>query len=213
MDEEKVYCSMYSRNAELYHHGIKGQKWGVRNGPPYPLGSGKGSSRSAKEKIESRDEKLRRINEFLNKKEKFYFYDYYNTDSFKKNKKEIESIHTKEEKIKINKLESEISKLEKDLDKLDYKIELLDEKFGYPDDNKEIENLRKEYNELEKTITNKMNELINAQGKKYLDLLTKNGNEHREYIFLKMENDLEVKNARKELDEAINAFKDSKNVK
>lgn len=25
---------------ELYHHGIKGQKWGVRNGPPYPLDSG-----------------------------------------------------------------------------------------------------------------------------------------------------------------------------
>lgn len=22
---------------ELYHHGIIGQKWGVRNGPPYPL--------------------------------------------------------------------------------------------------------------------------------------------------------------------------------
>ena len=22
---------------ELYHHGIKGQKWGVRKGPPYPL--------------------------------------------------------------------------------------------------------------------------------------------------------------------------------
>lgn len=22
---------------ELYHHGIKGQKWGTRNGPPYPL--------------------------------------------------------------------------------------------------------------------------------------------------------------------------------
>lgn len=22
---------------ELYHHGIKGQKWGVQNGPPYPL--------------------------------------------------------------------------------------------------------------------------------------------------------------------------------
>lgn len=39
MHEEKVYCSMYSRNAELYHHGIKGQKWGVQNGPPYPLGS------------------------------------------------------------------------------------------------------------------------------------------------------------------------------
>jgi len=24
---------------ELKHHGIKGQKWGVRNGPPYPLTS------------------------------------------------------------------------------------------------------------------------------------------------------------------------------
>ena len=22
---------------ELYHHGIKGQRWGVRNGPPYPI--------------------------------------------------------------------------------------------------------------------------------------------------------------------------------
>lgn len=22
---------------ELYHHGIKGQHWGVKNGPPYPL--------------------------------------------------------------------------------------------------------------------------------------------------------------------------------
>lgn len=27
---------MYYRN-ELYHHGIKNQRWGVRNGPPYPL--------------------------------------------------------------------------------------------------------------------------------------------------------------------------------
>ena len=26
---------------ELRHHGIEGQKWGVRNGPPYPLGSKK----------------------------------------------------------------------------------------------------------------------------------------------------------------------------
>lgn len=25
------------QNNELYHHGVKGQKWGVRKGPPYPL--------------------------------------------------------------------------------------------------------------------------------------------------------------------------------
>ena len=24
----------------LVHHGILGQKWGVKNGPPYPLGGG-----------------------------------------------------------------------------------------------------------------------------------------------------------------------------
>ena len=34
--------------SELYHHGIKGQKWGVRNGPPYPLGSDQKSSSEKK---------------------------------------------------------------------------------------------------------------------------------------------------------------------
>lgn len=38
----------------LVHHGIKGQSWGVRNGPPYPLGS---AAKSAKEKKADRSEK------------------------------------------------------------------------------------------------------------------------------------------------------------
>lgn len=38
---------------ELVHHGIKGQQWGVRNGPPYPLDEKKSAAikkSSSKEK-------------------------------------------------------------------------------------------------------------------------------------------------------------------
>ena len=32
----------------LIHHGIEGQKWGQRNGPPYPLDGSKKSSAERK---------------------------------------------------------------------------------------------------------------------------------------------------------------------
>ena len=38
----------------LVHHGIRGQKWGVKNGPPYPLGA---SDKSASEKRAENDGK------------------------------------------------------------------------------------------------------------------------------------------------------------
>lgn len=41
------YVSRYNQSI-LYHHGILGQKWGQRNGPPYPLGSGAHSTREKK---------------------------------------------------------------------------------------------------------------------------------------------------------------------
>lgn len=34
----KIWVEGYlQRCSELKHHGVKGQKWGVKNGPPYPL--------------------------------------------------------------------------------------------------------------------------------------------------------------------------------
>ena len=33
----RMWVEKYLYSSELFHHGVKGQKWGVRNGPPYPL--------------------------------------------------------------------------------------------------------------------------------------------------------------------------------
>lgn len=49
--------------SELYHHGIKGQKWGVRNGPPYPLNA---SDKSASEKRLSSNKKTNKVSKLDN---------------------------------------------------------------------------------------------------------------------------------------------------
>lgn len=49
---------------DLMHHGIKGQKWGEKNGPPYPLSGGSFSASERKAKYKKR----RRINSIYNKK-------------------------------------------------------------------------------------------------------------------------------------------------
>ena len=48
------------RSSFLSHHGIKGQEWGVRNGPPYPLTGGNYDNRTSVEKREGRKEKRKR---------------------------------------------------------------------------------------------------------------------------------------------------------
>lgn len=54
----------YYYNAEDYisHHGILGQKWGKRNGPPYPLGQ-EAHSREEKDKAEDTERKWNAVND------------------------------------------------------------------------------------------------------------------------------------------------------
>ena len=69
-EEEKVYTSMYSRNTELYHHGIQGQKWGVTNGPPYPLDSDVSTGKKLKKEKRLNAYKEASIKKLTNQQEK-----------------------------------------------------------------------------------------------------------------------------------------------
>lgn len=93
MSEEKVYTSMYSRNAELYHHGVKGQKWGVENGPPYPLSDEISTGRRLK-KVEKLQEKSEKNRGYMKKHE-----DYYDNKTKKENEKVDKKADKKIEKI------------------------------------------------------------------------------------------------------------------
>lgn len=52
---------------ELYHHGRKGQKWGKRNGPPYPLEEGDFSAEEKKHLDKYRNNVKKELNNRINK--------------------------------------------------------------------------------------------------------------------------------------------------
>lgn len=52
----------------IYHHGIQGQKWGVRNGPPYPLSRQSSSKNHSSEDFDP-FEAMSKIDKSLSKKE------------------------------------------------------------------------------------------------------------------------------------------------
>lgn len=64
-NKKQLKHQLIENSLDLYHHGIEGQKWGVRNGPPYPLDE---SQMGADEKLANQDtyglidDALKRIN-------------------------------------------------------------------------------------------------------------------------------------------------------
>ena len=55
-------------NNELYHHGVDGQKWGVKHGPPYPLD--RSASRQEAKKRKARRKNMIKINKKRKKSKK-----------------------------------------------------------------------------------------------------------------------------------------------
>ena len=115
MLEEKIYTSMHSRNAELYHHGIKGQKWGVSNGPPYPLSDEVSTGKRLK-KIEKLQKKIEQNRGYMKEHEDYY-----------KNKADREAVMKKNDRDqKVKKI---IDNTVRKIEKANKKIEKANEKF------------------------------------------------------------------------------------
>lgn len=59
MYNDEYYCSSNDYRNYISHHGIKGQKWGVRHGPPYPLekATSSGIIKRAKKKADKKPDK------------------------------------------------------------------------------------------------------------------------------------------------------------
>ena len=111
---------------DITHHGILGQKWGKRQGPPYPLD---GSDHSAAEQKagwkNSLDKKASRIAKKYDKKiSRSKKYNDSISEARAKNRSRIESKYDK----KISKIKNEIKSYDPNTSRGDRKIKALEEK-------------------------------------------------------------------------------------
>lgn len=84
------------KDDSLEHHGIDGQKWGVRNGPPYPLAAGDHSA-AEKRAMRRSDKQSYRVIKKANKKSWRHKYELNNENL---SNKVIELIHKHGDEIR-----------------------------------------------------------------------------------------------------------------
>lgn len=142
--------NVYQR--ELYHHGILGQKWGRRQGPPYPLDASDHSSEEKKEGWRKslgsgRNESLYERGHKRAQKDKSDFsrYKKYGT-------KEEEKLRKKQSKLDQKK--QQVSEYEKAFDKASELSDRSDEKFR---------EAKEQYKSLAKTPFGRIKEVHKAQ--------------------------------------------------
>ena len=112
-------------SGELYHHGIKGQQWGVQNGPPYPL-----SAADHKKVAKSATKELNRIDQEISQNK-------YRKEASKKREElarisgnrsgvQTEKNAQKEIEKDIDAGQKQVDKIIKDLEKSGFSIEAKD---------------------------------------------------------------------------------------
>lgn len=172
-EEEKVYTSMYSRNAELYHHGILGMKWGERNGPPYPLDSNISTGSRLKkmfskdkggEEVKNKEENKNKVAnaKSLKKEEKKQLKESRRDTITSKAVKKAKGMTDEELKKAVARLnfEKQYANLEKDLAELNKKNPTLGQKVKESIKKNLKEQLNKTGKTIVNTITNEMNKQI-----------------------------------------------------
>lgn len=187
MPEEKIYTSMYSRNAELYHHGIKGQKWGVENGPPYPLSSDVSTGKRLK-KVEKLEKKIEQNRGYMKEHEDYY-----------KNKADREAAMKKNDRDQ--KVKKTIDNTVRKIEKANKKIEKANEKFEKQSSRIEKHNERQLENSPGRKLAKE--DALKAEIKIKKLLAKENGGKYRYKDMTDEEKAYYKKNAQKKITNAL----------
>lgn len=142
----------------LMHHGIKGQKWGVENGPPYPLNPSKDYTKAEQKAL------LKEVKKNLKKVPHIVREQYTDIQNIKSIKDEINSDQIKQLKDNIYNKMKAVNAANKPFEKVDY------------DESKLTEEQRKKYRQAYDDITEAWNKYNQYANKVVNNLVGKYGN-------------------------------------